>query len=117
MEIPGSVRDHVPYVPLEFYGETLEACVDTGFNGTLVISRSLAEKHNLKYLSKAIIQTAAGEQGGVAAYEAEVNWLGRHSQVEVLALDGGSVLIGMQLLHEARLEMEPAKGFLKISSP
>ena len=116
MEIVGSIRDHIPLISISFYGADLEVCVDTGFNGALLIPQHLAERYKLKYVSDMLVMTAAGEQGDVFAYEAELSWLGRHFLVDVLAMEECSALLGMQLLHETRLEMEPAKGLLRISS-
>ena len=72
MEILGSIREHIPLISFPFYGANLEVCVDTGFNGTLMIPRHLAERHKLRYVSDILVETAAGEQGDVSAYEAQL---------------------------------------------
>ena len=106
----------MPFVSVEFYGRAIEAGVDTGFNGALLIPRILAAEVQLDQLSDVTIETATGERTKVAAYEAEIEWLGSRRAVEVLAAEVDFVLLGMKLLQGARLEMEPAKGLLKISS-
>ena len=116
MEIFGAIRDRVPIIPIAFYGQTIDACVDTGFNGSLLIPLSLAQRVGLDYRSDISIETATGARTLIAVYQAELTWLGQERRIDVLAPDVGFILLGMALLEEGRLELEPAKGLLRISS-
>jgi clan AA aspartic protease len=115
VELVGSVRDSVPLGTFDFLGRSLEACVDTGFNGALLIPRSLAEDLRLDYLFDVVIETATGQRAPVSAYRAQITWLGRPRTIDVLTTDGNFALLGMKVLSDARLELEPSKGLLRIS--
>ena len=114
MEIIGSIENLVPLIPLEFYGETLHVCVDTGFNGSLMIPRSKAAELQLDHLFDVEVETASGETMAVESYQAELSWLGSKRTVNILTTEGQFTLLGMKLLEEARLEMEPTVGLLRI---
>ena len=115
MEISGWIRERVPLIEFPFCGRMLEACVDTGFNGALMIPRQLAKDAKLDHLFDVEVETASGETLAVEAYAAEVSWFGQDFQVEVITTHGQFALLGMSLLENTRLILEPSKGLVKIT--
>jgi clan AA aspartic protease len=116
VEIVGSIRNRVPLIEITLRGRTLQACVDTGFNGALKVPIALAKDLHLDHVFDVEVETASGEKLAVEAYAAEWVWLGRATPILALTTRGSFALVGMELLESARLEMEASKGVLRISS-
>ena len=115
MELTGVVRDRIPLVTIEFVGEQIDACVDTSFDGALMVPESLAKKLQLKHLYDAEFEAADGELKPVKIYGGEVLWLGEKRTLHVLTTKGDFALVGVTLLEGTRLEMEASRGYLRIS--
>ena len=89
--------------------QTVEAVLDTGFNGHLTLTGELIERLGLDYLGQ--IQTVLADGGEITAYtyEAFVSWLGQTRRVEILASEGVS-LLGMSLLAGCKITMRVRVG-------
>ena len=89
--------------------QTVEAVLDTGFNGYLTLTGELIERLGLDYLGQ--IQTVLADGGEITAYtyEAFVNWLGQTRRAEIIASEGVSIL-GMSLLAGCKITMRVRVG-------
>ncbi len=117
MEMHGYFRGLDPFVDLVIEGspEPVKALVDTGFNADLMLPRQLVEDLDLPRIGRAFYVTASGEEPETSVHEARLKWLGRTEEILVLATDGEAALLGMGLLFECSLAMEPSRGVLRIA--
>lgn len=102
-----------PLVRVEVRGrrgtQTVEAVVDTGFNGFLTLPPDVIGHLQLQVANVALVTLADGREVELSTYEAGVLWDGAWQNVEVMAVNSDS-LIGMALLHEYSLRVEVIDG-------
>ena len=108
MAIRGSVSLELePLVSIELGNgkgvfQSLEALVDTGFNGELAMPYALIQEIGLDYIDEVPVVLADRQQRPVRAYDGVVSWHGRHRGVVVLDI-GSEPLLGMALLMDSKL--------------
>jgi len=95
-------------------GQRLEAVVDTGFNGHILLPQRVIRDLGLMMIATRQHMTAGGEVSENSVFEAQIIWLGKKRTVSVIAGSTDLTLIGMGLLHNARVVLEPSKGILEI---
>ena len=106
--ITGTVTaDREAVVPIQLEGPngeraSVQAAIDTGFNGFLVVPSTLVEMLALPVVSGEPVTLADGSEVALSGVAALVHWHGRRLLVPALQADGG-VLIGMALLHGSLL--------------
>lgn len=90
-------------------GLSVQAVVDTGFDGDLVLPASVVQSLALEYRHE--VTAAVGDNRLVrfAAFRARVQWLGAERGVLVLQSEGGP-LLGMSLLQGSRLTVDVVEG-------
>ena len=88
---------------------TVEAVLDTGFNGYLTLNRDLIESLGLGYAGRIRMVLADGEDTMVYTYEAFVHWFGQTRSVEIIASEGVP-LLGMSLLDGCKITMRVRAG-------
>jgi predicted aspartyl protease len=59
--------------------------------------------------------TASGDEVKTTVHVASLSWLGDTRRVSVLSTKGRTGLLGMGLLFECSLAMEPSRGVLRIT--
>jgi len=91
--------------------EHVEAVIDTGFNGFMVLPNPLVATLGLPYHTHTMATLADGTTVTLAIYKATIVWHGHDSSVYVLAAEGGP-LIGMALLHGNRVTLDVVDGGL-----
>ena len=95
----------------------VEAVVDTGFNGFLVLPPELVEELDLPFLHYSRSFLADDREMNLQTHQATINWSGDTRRVRAIA-SGSAVLVGMQLLEGHRLEMDVRTGgAVQIHSP
>ncbi len=77
--------------------ETVEALVDTGFNGALMLPEDLIVALRLTQSRSVTIHLADGSSADVAVYQASAMWNGIERRTRVLA-GGTQHLLGMSLV-------------------
>jgi clan AA aspartic protease len=89
----------------------IAATIDTGFNGSLSLNKSLVAALNLSFRAFRRGTLADGSSHKFSVYHAEVEWDGNFIWIEVDCLEG-QPLIGTRLLrhHELRIDMFPGGG-------
>lgn len=89
--------------------QILEAVMDTGFTGDLVLPRSTIGRLGLRFVGRRSVILASGERSAANAFAALVHWRGR--QRNAIVLDSSSEsLLGMSLLEGSRVTMNVLVG-------
>jgi len=89
--------------------EHVEAVIDTGFTGFMVLPNPLVATLGLPYHTHTMATLADGITVTLAIYKATLVWHGHDSSVYVLTAEG-SPLIGMALLHGNRVTLDVVHG-------
>lgn len=113
MKIGSVGLDGDAIVPLAVRGPTgmersVEAVLDTGFNGFLAAPPALIEALRLERLGQETLLLASGQRHYPGKYEAAVVFGGRLQPVEVI--EAGEVLLGTRLLQGHELCIRYAEG-------
>lgn len=86
--------------------QVIEAWVDTGFTGDLVIPRSIIESLGLKPSGAIDGILADGTQTQLETYTCRLDWFGRIRSLEVIANSGEMSLLGVGLLLAKELTVD-----------
>lgn len=86
-------------------GKAIEFLIDTGFNGSLSLSNSLAVELGLEILGEEAIDEIGQHKVICPVMVAEVIWLGKKQFVEVIINDGEDVLLGTEMLRDSILRI------------
>jgi clan AA aspartic protease len=95
---------------LEVYtptGESLDLVVDSGFNGEIVLPKSLIRKPRLTRYSSMFSELADGSMIRTKTYIGAILWFGQRKQVLVQATKSNEGLLGTQLFKGCVVEMDP----------
>ncbi|MEJ7575924.1 MAG: hypothetical protein WKF74_02845 [Pyrinomonadaceae bacterium] len=84
-------------------GEIVECAIDTGFNGHLVLPRSVVSHLGLPVIGREIFETVSENFITADLAEANIAWLGQVRTVEVIVSEGEDSLLGTGLLDGTRL--------------
>jgi clan AA aspartic protease len=108
--ITGVVRTQIPWIPLIVRGSRgrqrqVEAALDTGFSGALMLPAALIESLQLPWVTTIPGTLADGSQSVFAVYEATIVWDRRERSVAAVKSDADS-LVGMELLSGFELKMQ-----------
>lgn len=84
----------------------LEAWIDTGFTGELVMPRAQIQRLNLK--RGLIVQAVLGDgrKSRMDSFAAWIDWFGELREVEVIASEDQSTLLGVGLMLNHRLVVD-----------
>ena len=85
--------------------EKIEAVIDTGFTGYLMLPRDLINHLNLPLIGRRDVILADGTNVPLNLYRVKVVWHGVERTVHVLQADAES-LVGMSLLRGSRLTLD-----------
>lgn len=88
---------------------TIDAIVDTGYNGTLTLPQAVIDTLALPSHGVRLVTLADGSETQLGLYRAVVLWHGEPRAVQALAAEGGA-LLGMALLYGSRLAMDVLDG-------
>ena len=89
--------------------KTVEAVIDTGFDGTLTLPTTVVAALGLPWLSRELAFLADGSASLFDMYAATVLWDGKPRRVLIQAVDT-TPLVGMSLLYGYELRIEAVKG-------
>lgn len=104
----------LPLVTITLYSQEIEALLDTGFDGWLMLPEPIIQKLNLGYIGQTEYELADGEVVESVLYEAELGWLGEKKKISVVSTPSDLSLLGMGLLANAKTIIRPAKNILQI---
>jgi len=92
----------------------LEAWIDTGFTGELVLPQSLVSELKLPQSGSVSAQLGDGSDVVMSTYTCRVAWLGKDHQIEVVANNGQFPLLGVGLLRDHKLTVDYASQSLVV---
>lgn len=75
---------------------SVEALLDTGFNGFVALPDAVVSEHNLLLLGREKVMLADGTSRIARKYEARIRFAGKTRRVEVV--EAGEPLVGMSML-------------------
>jgi clan AA aspartic protease len=113
--IPGVVNSYLEAtVSLVVQGmggrrRSIEAVIDTGFNGSLTLPPDLIEEHRLPWRTRGLAMLADGTEQQFDAHVATVMWDGSPRDILVQVV-GAEPLVGMLLLAGYALHVEVVSG-------
>jgi clan AA aspartic protease len=88
----------------------IEAWIDTGFNGDLVLPHSIIEELGLSQSATVDSQLGDGETAVLDTYSCLVDWFDRETQIQAISSKIRIPLLGVGLLINHRLTVDfPAK--------
>ena len=85
---------------------TLEAWIDTGFTGELVLPHATISSLGLSQSGTVGAELGDGSAVVMKTYTCLIDWLGREKQIEVVANDGYYPLLGVGLLRDHKLTVD-----------
>jgi clan AA aspartic protease len=99
-----------PTIPIDVISvigtkQTLTAVVDTGFDGELLLPRSLLESIGWPYRGRRTAQLGDGTRTTFDVYRGTVHWETSARSVQVLE-SAGDVIVGMRLLTGVRITID-----------
>ncbi len=104
----------LPFVAIGINNSEVEALVDTGFNGALLLPSARISGLGLKRIGIVDYAMADGSIVQTGIFMAKAKWLDKEQEIAVVATESDFALVGMELLGQARTVLEPAKGVLEI---
>ncbi|MEK6868390.1 MAG: aspartyl protease family protein [Nanoarchaeota archaeon] len=102
------------FATIKVNGKEIEALIDTGFNGSLMLPLDEVQKSNLKRVGKAQYTMADGTVSESLIFMAEIEWFNGRKKVPVISSASEFPLIGMELLFYTKLTIHPSKDVLVI---
>jgi clan AA aspartic protease len=89
---------------------TIEAWIDTGFTGELVLPEALVIQLGLTPSGTIDAELGDGGEVELRTYTCRLNWFGQELQIEVIGSESDNALLGIGLLLERKLFIDfPAK--------
>lgn len=88
---------------------TVQATIDTGYNGYLTLAPSLIAQLKLKWRDRGLAVLADGGETFCDIYDATIIWDGHARRIQVDETDGDP-LAGMALMEGYKLEVEVRRG-------
>ncbi len=104
----------LPLITLVVNSIEVEAILDTGFNGSLLLPLAKIKELDLPAVGFTEYILANGELSEAEIFTAEVVWLTGKRYVLVVGVETDLPLIGMRLLAEAKTILEPHQGILTV---
>ena len=110
---------HQPRVAITVRGArrdvTLEAVIDTGFDGQLCLPVSLAVEIGLELYGAQQTQLADGSIRSDLVFLGQVGFVGQRTQeVEILLTESDDALLGVGFLMDWRLEIDFSQGLVQL---
>ena len=88
-------------------GEELDLVVDSGFNGEIVLPKSLIRKLRLMRDGCMSVELADGSMVRTKTYLGEILWFGQTLEIRIQATDFHEGLLGTELFQGCVVELDP----------
>jgi len=98
------------FLTFDFGQGPLDFHIDTGFSGTLIIGEELFDRSRAIPAGTIEAELAAHQVWIYERFDIQFTWLGQEALVRALIGPGKECLIGTELLHPHRLEIDYGKG-------
>lgn len=111
----GSFKFGNPVIALAIEGRNIEALLDTGFNGHVMLPSAVIDELGLDQIGVSDYLTASGDAKLTKVYVGKIMFLDEEVEVPVLSTDADFSLAGMELFHECRLIIERSKDLVEVN--
>ncbi len=95
-----------PALTFVIKNEQVDALLDTGFTGELMLPQELIDALKLEQIGVSDYLMASGEGRVTNVYKASMNFLDKEKKVIILSTDADFALAGMELFHECKIVIE-----------
>ena len=99
----------LPFVTLNIGNKEVDAIIDTGFSAELVLPQNIIEELNLKLIGELDYTLADGDDVTTKEYFGKMLWFNNEKEISIISTKSPFALIGMELLHNVKLTLEPSK--------
>src|SRR5712664_1227100 len=89
---------------------SIECVVDTGFDGGLMLPRTLAKYLQIQIVGELVFEMVGGARMLAPVGLASIDWLNEEKKIEVIIGEGNDVLIGTELLVGTVLNIDYGAG-------
>lgn len=104
-----------PVIVLAIESRKVEALLDTGFNGHVMLPSAVIEELGLDQIGISDYLTASGDTKLTKVYVGKIMFLDKEIDVPVLSTDADFSLAGMELFHDCRIVIERNNNIVEIS--
>jgi clan AA aspartic protease len=87
-------------------GASIECVVDTGFDGGLMLPRTLAEGLQIQLVGELVFDMVGGARMSAPVGLVKIEWLNEQREIEAILGKGNDVLIGTELLAGTTLTID-----------
>ena len=105
-----------PYVVFKMKENEIRIFVDTGFDGALVLPKSVIHHCKFPFFCETEYTLANGAIVQAEIFQAPIKWLNKRKIVLVVAGNDDTCLLGMELLKDAKTLLIPSQNVLSIEA-
>lgn len=110
----GFFKFGLPLIKLVIKDKKIDALLDTGFNGQVMLPQKLIEELELEQIGLSDYMTASGESRVTQVYRSIVKLIDDEVEVIILSTDAGFSLAGIELFHEYKIVIERYKNLVEV---
>ena len=103
-----------PVIQLSIEGRKIEALLDTGFNGHIMLPDSIIRELALDQIGISDYLTASGDDKVTGVYKGKIEFLNEKIEVPILSTEANFSLAGMELFHNCRILVERSKNLIEV---
>lgn len=104
----------LPFVTININEQEIDALVDTGFNGEIMLPAITVAALKLQSVGVVEYILADGTIAQSDIHNANIMWLNKELKVKIVSCLTDLALVGMKLLHRAKTTLQPAQRILQI---
>ena len=104
----------LPMITIQLNNREIEAILDTGFNGTIMLPENLIETLSLEKIGNAEYALADGTISNADIFKTEISWNNQKSEIAVVSSPSNLTLVGMELLNNVKTTLHPKENLLNI---
>ena len=93
-------------IEVRFPSASIECVVDTGFDGGLMLPRSLTEHLEIQFVGELVFEMVGGARMLAPVGLTKIEWLSEVKEVEVIIGEANDALIGTELLIDTKLTVD-----------
>lgn len=105
----------LPFIDIRVELHEIEALVDTGFKGSLLLPAALLKEMSLTKSGIMNCVLADGRRARIPVFNTQIDFFGRRA-IQILAGDNALPLIGMQLLCHTRTVIDPQSNLVDLTA-
>lgn len=103
-----------PFIELSVEGRKIEALLDTGFNGHVMLPRAVIEELGLEQIGISDYLTASGDAKLTKVHVGKIMLLDEEIEVPILSTAANFSLVGMGLFHDCRIVIDGSSNVVEV---